>query len=619
MKNIFCILLFLISFTKVLLSQTGVEISTDKVIIEGEKYFIHTVAQGNTIYSICKAYGISEEDFFKANLEVKNTNLKLGQTLKIPILNELSADGKHIVYTVKAGDTVYSLCRKYGISEVDFYTINPEIKQGKALKLGQEIKFPYTLIEEKVKDVDKDTVNFIYYLVEKGETIYGISRNYEITKEELIKANPELENNKLLVGDLIKIPKNFENIKTSELKIIDSISKNDSNVKKNETFDNGFCGEQNWFKSGKNFEVIVLLPIDINSNLNSLSNQSNKKVDQRINASSEKIISFYAGFLVALEKFKHYDIKINLKVYDIGNDNTVINSLLNENKFATADMIVGPAYKSQVEHLNSNLPKSNATILLPFINHNDIPKRYSRNVLLKPSMGEVSKSIANFASENPEHHYFIIQGREAEQIELAELFYNDMQNKLGTNKNVNIIKFNGKNLENLAKLVSKDVENVFILPFQNEIACTNVFIDLFPLKAYSITLIGDQSILNYETIDPVYYLNSKFTYFSSINIDYSDNETKEFINKYKDIFLCEPDEYSFIAFDAISYWLLNLVKFGTDMGYCVSNNGEYNGISGKQNFVHRTDFANYSFSNSCTFLYSLKEDYSFEMIYPIIK
>jgi LysM repeat protein len=125
MKKVFYILFFITLPLSSLFSQTGVEISTEKVIIDGQKFYMHTVAQGNTLYSISKAYGVAEADIKTTNIELGENPLKLGQVLKIPVLNELTADGKHIIYTVKPGDTLYSLCRKYGITEVDFYSINP--------------------------------------------------------------------------------------------------------------------------------------------------------------------------------------------------------------------------------------------------------------------------------------------------------------------------------------------------------------------------------------------------------------------------------------------------------------------------------------------------------------
>jgi LysM repeat protein len=210
MKKVFYILFFIALPFSSLFSQTGVEISTEKVIIDGQKFYMHTVAQGNTLYSVCKAYGVTEADVKTVNPEIGENPLKLGQVLKIPVVNELSADGKHIIYTVKPGDTLYSLCRKYGVSEVDFYSINPDIKQGKPLKVGQEIKFPYTVVEDKINQQDKDTVRFHYHLIEKGETIYGLTRTYQVTKEELMAANPDFDGLKLLVGDVLKIPKKME-------------------------------------------------------------------------------------------------------------------------------------------------------------------------------------------------------------------------------------------------------------------------------------------------------------------------------------------------------------------------------------------------------------------------
>ncbi|MDD3741924.1 MAG: LysM peptidoglycan-binding domain-containing protein, partial [Bacteroidales bacterium] len=198
---------FLIFVGVYLIGQTGIEISTEKVIIDGKKYYIHNVIEGQTLYSICKAYKISEEDIILNNPEIKNKTIKTGQALKIPVIEEVTADGKYIVYIVKPGDTLYSLCRKYEITEEEFYLLNSDLKKNKALKIGQEIKFPIKLIEDKISEPDKDTVNFYYHLVEKGETVYGITRKYNVTKEELMVHNPDFDGIKLMVGKLLQIPK----------------------------------------------------------------------------------------------------------------------------------------------------------------------------------------------------------------------------------------------------------------------------------------------------------------------------------------------------------------------------------------------------------------------------
>ena len=77
-------LLTLVSFSYILVSQeVEVKISKDKVRVDGKTYFVHIVQQGETLYSISKAYGVSQSDIAINNPDIY-AGLKVGQALKIP-------------------------------------------------------------------------------------------------------------------------------------------------------------------------------------------------------------------------------------------------------------------------------------------------------------------------------------------------------------------------------------------------------------------------------------------------------------------------------------------------------------------------------------------------------
>ena len=66
---------------------TPVEKSDQKIIHRGKVFYIHTVKAGQTIYSICKAYGVAKEDIADANPGESIEVIKPGQVLKIPVKN----------------------------------------------------------------------------------------------------------------------------------------------------------------------------------------------------------------------------------------------------------------------------------------------------------------------------------------------------------------------------------------------------------------------------------------------------------------------------------------------------------------------------------------------------
>jgi len=603
-----------------LYAQTNIEISTEKVIIDGNKFYIHNVQEGQTLYSICKAYKISEEDLVLQNPEIKNKTLKTGQVLKIPIVEEITSDGNYIVYVIKPGDTLYSLCRKYGISEEEFYLLNSDLNKNKALKIGQEIKFPIKVIDDKITDTEKDTVNFYYHLIEKGETVYGITRTYNVTKEELMEHNPDFDGMKLLVGEVLKIPKKSGVIlEDNNIQLVDSLGSINLRTEDTIRTPENICDEKNWYKNGKDFDIVVLLPFEIGSNIKALYNQATSNREQRLHIITEKMISFYSGCLMALEKFKNMDVKISISVYDTGNENVVISSLIEKGVLDSVDMIIGPAFKSQVEFLNSSLKNDEAVVLLPFIDDAAILQKYPRNIMLKPASDVVINAIADYASLYKDNNYLIIQGNKPEQIEIANQYKEALLKAIGKDGTVNLIQFTGSSLTSLKTLVNKGKDNVFILPFYSETICTNVFLDLFPLKDYKITLISDESVREYQTIDPSYFAKVNFTYYSGMNINCVDESYMNFITEYRDVFLCEPDENSFLAYDALSYFISNLIKYGNGFLNCINLSNTYSGLYGFQQYVTNQSYSQNSFTNGSVFIYTMQEDFTFEQVFPVMK
>ncbi len=620
MKKVLNVLLLIVLPVIYLTAQNEVAISGEKVVIDGQKYYMHTVEQGQTLFSVCKAYKVSEEEIVSINPEIKNKTLKLGQVIKIPVIDELSPDGKYIIYSVKPGDTLYSLCRKYGITEDEFYALNTGIKKNKALKIGQEIKFPVKVIDDKITEAEKDTTKYYYHLVEKGETVYGLTRKYNVSKEEIMAVNPDFDGSKLLVGEVLIIPKKTNIVNDDQHIFIDSLAnvnyKDEDSVKVNNTGDKNACDKESWFTHGKNFEIVLLLPFETGANMRNLYNQATSNRDQRLYLITEKMISFYSGCLMAFEKFKTFDVKINVKVYDIGKDNTAIASLIENGKLGNADIIIGPAFRSQIDYLNTNIKNEKAVVLLPFVDDNEILEKYSRNITLKPSTDMVIDAVAGFAALNPSGNYLIIQGTTADQIKIASKYHDALVAKLGSEDNVSIIRFGGKDLSGVKNMVKKDRENYFVLPFNTETSVTNIFLDLFPLKDYEITLIADPVVLDYETIDPSYYSKVKFSYYTGVNVNYSDEETKKLVSDYRDAFLCEPDEYSFMAYDAVSYFVLKLLRHGNNFTQCVETENFNDGVSGHQEYSAKPNFANDSYSDRFVYIFTLQEDFSFKQVFP---
>ena len=112
---------------------------------------------------------------------------------------------KLIKHTVQKGETIIAIAQKYNVDPKSIYELNPDCSR--VLKLESIILIPRQSSKGiKSKLESKLSVNENLHEVQPKETLFGIAKQYEISLEELNKANPELVETGLKAGQKIKIP-----------------------------------------------------------------------------------------------------------------------------------------------------------------------------------------------------------------------------------------------------------------------------------------------------------------------------------------------------------------------------------------------------------------------------
>lgn len=114
-------------------------------------------------------------------------------------------------HVVKAGDTFYKLAQMYNISVDAIIKANPEINPN-MLMIGQIICIP-------VAPKEKCPKGTIAYTIKKGDTLYLIAKKNNIPLSLLIKSNPGINPNNLIVGEIICIPKYWSTYKSELYKV----------------------------------------------------------------------------------------------------------------------------------------------------------------------------------------------------------------------------------------------------------------------------------------------------------------------------------------------------------------------------------------------------------------
>ena len=159
------------------------KIPTEEKPVTGD-YTVYTISKGDSLYSIAQKYNTTVDALVKYN-NLSSTNLKVGEQLLIP-----TSESKLNTYTVKSGDSLYSIAKKYGITVDELKKANGLTSNN--LSLNQKLVIPETKGE-------------IGYVVKAGDSLYSIAQKYNITVDELKKANG-LTTNTLTIGQELTIP-----------------------------------------------------------------------------------------------------------------------------------------------------------------------------------------------------------------------------------------------------------------------------------------------------------------------------------------------------------------------------------------------------------------------------
>lgn len=135
----------------------------------------HVVKKGDTLYSLAKRYGTTVTNIKQMNHLRSNLIIK-GRTLLVPkLVSKPNLSVNTIAYTVKKGDTLYSIGKSY---EVSVENIKKENKlKNNTIKNNQKLYIPY------------NSQKFQKYIVKKGDTLSSIAKKQKTTVERLKKMN----------------------------------------------------------------------------------------------------------------------------------------------------------------------------------------------------------------------------------------------------------------------------------------------------------------------------------------------------------------------------------------------------------------------------------------------
>ena len=546
MLKLLFLFLLLWSCGQVIGQGTAVTKSNDIVVIRGKSYYLHTVQPGQTLYSICKAYGANIDEVKSLN-DKKDNALSLYEVLKVPYTDPfVQQDDKFYYHKVVKGETFYSIARLYKIKPKRLLKFNEGYAQNQPLAVGAVVKLPLAEIdlsvlgEEEIEASvgkkqeirpERPVRNESVKKVEEA-SVTDILQNALMQKNEKTEQEPEKETTTVIgATDKMEIPDYISEV----------VMPVDPFVK-----------------------VALLLPFSA-KDYPVFVDTLVEKMPVQISARSEQFISFYEGVLLAVDSLKNQGYKVNLKVFDTERSAEKMYTMVDEIDRFHHDLIIGPVYGSVYKALMDDLTNKNIPVIYPLSSRSEEFGVYPDFIQVNPSMKALTVAMSDWLREEAEEANLVclnLTGNEVSHSDLEDIrLFKEYMHRIGSMNfydwNTSAVPLDGLRLQLLP-----DRENIIILPTTKEAEVSKILPVLSALTdGYRITVVGFPEWQAFTSVDHETYFKLNTKIFTYSYVDNTTEPAKRFALKYRKYFYTEPNNLAYKAFDMSLYFIELAAKY----------------------------------------------------------
>ena len=546
MLKLLFLFLLLWSCGQVIGQGTAVTKSNDIVVIRGKSYYLHTVQPGQTLYSICKAYGANIDEVKSLN-DKKDNALSLYEVLKVPYTDPfVQQDDKFYYHKVVKGETFYSIARLYKIKPKRLLKFNEGYAQNQPLAVGAVVKLPLAEIdlsvlgEEEIEASvgkkqeirpERPVRNESVKKVEEA-SVTDILQNALMQKNEKTEQEPEKETTTVIgATDKMEIPDYISEV----------VMPVDPFVK-----------------------VALLLPFSA-KDYPVFVDTLVEKMPVQISARSEQFISFYEGVLLAVDSLKNQGYKVNLKGFDTERSAEKMYTMVDEIDRFHPDLIIGPVYGSVYKALMDDLTNKNIPVIYPLSSRSEEFGVYPDFIQVNPSMKALTVAMSDWLREEAEEANLVclnLTGNEVSHSDLEDIrLFKEYMHRIGSMNfydwNTSAVPLDGLRLQLLP-----DRENIIILPTTKEAEVSKILPVLSALTdGYRITVVGFPEWQAFTSVDHETYFKLNTKIFTYSYVDNTTEPAKRFALKYRKYFYTEPNNLAYKAFDMSLYFIELAAKY----------------------------------------------------------
>ena len=495
--------------------NTPVEISKEKVRIDGKICYSHIVLERQTLYSISKAYGVTLEDIYRFNPTVKEVGLKKNSIIIIP-----SQDAIKSSVTVQMPEPAKA---PEAVKE------EPAVKRPEKPRQAPEVKAP---VKEKTRRI---------HIAKWYEDLDVIAEQYGVTVDDIMKAN-NLTGRKLVKRQKLIIPYPGEETVTKPTVVAEVAPT--PQVPAEETV-------------AEVVDSVTIEPVS-KVNLSLVMPLTNSEGEPHRNN-----MDFYCGALLAVYDMANEGIDCNLNVCDIMN----ADSGFDMESLTKSDMIIGPVSTADLTRMFNAAP-AGTTVVSPLDPRAEKLITEHSSMIQIPTPHQVqNRDLIKWMEEDftEGDRAVMITEKGARQTGIVNIMKEALDSSSLAYQTFSYSILEGRDVtEALTGLMSEEGKNRIVIASESEAFVNDVVrnLNLLIYNNLDIVLYAPSKIRGFDTIE-VENLHKTSTHVSlAYYVDYESPLVKEFLLKYRALFNTEPNQFAFQGYDVTRYFADQYTKAG---------------------------------------------------------
>ena len=529
----------------------------------------------------------------------------------------MTENGKtYYLYTVQKSEGLYAISQRFSVPQSLIIEANPGVENG--LKLGQLIKVPQGVSTTDKKNNAPVKIGKEQHVVKAKETLYGLSKKYNCTVDELLELNPWATH--LTIGAVLQIPsKKVESqckpsaetsspdyaeaqpdfmskanrvesqksqvesqrkpsAETSSLDYAEAQPDFMSKANRVESQDKQKKNEKkniwSWFSKSKEIaDTTSVTTVDSVAATEDTQSWWLKQQESEIkvaillpfmldslhrDASMDRFVEFYQGCLLAIDSLAKQGLSTEIYTYDIGKDTHSLQAALQEPALSNVDLIIGPAYQNQVKEVADFASKHRIPTVVPF--SSSIPEITSNPYLFEvvtPQKELYTRLVQKFCYHFNDKNIIIVKPRMLGQYNKA-----DFANQLMAGMDATLVPYTVISDDSIATTIDSlaalsDKECLVVLPSTHQVALNKFGEALHYIKSTNVSVFGFPE-WNSMGINELY---SKRMYgFSNYYTSFDDPQIISFFTQLKDTYgvpkgIQQSPNFALFGFDICYFFM----------------------------------------------------------------